>query len=220
MKKEKLKIIYEDAYLIVVVKKSGLLTISTDKEKENTLYHEVSSYLKKKNKNNKVFIVHRLDKDTAGLIVFAKSLKVKNALQDNWDKVIRKYYGIVNGVVDKNKDTLTSFLKETKTHYVYSTKSDGKLAILDYQILVKTPKYTLLDITIKTGRKHQIRVQLNDIKHSLVGDKTYDKCHNKGIKQLYLFAYFLEFTHPITKKTITLKCPYPEYFKTLIDYKA
>ena len=90
MKKEKLKIIYEDAYLIVVVKKSGLLTISTDKEKENTLYHEVSSYLKKKNKNNKVFIVHRLDKDTAGLIVFAKSLKVKNALQDNWDKVVRK----------------------------------------------------------------------------------------------------------------------------------
>lgn len=220
MKKEKLNIIFEDKYIIVVNKKSGLLTISTDKEKDNTLYHQVYDYLKKKNKNNKVFIVHRLDKDTSGLIIFAKSEKVKKILQENWNYVVREYVGIVNGKLKNNKGVLKAYLKETNTHLVYDCKNDsGKLAITEYEVLKTNNNYSLLKINIKTGRKHQIRVQLANIGNSLVGDKIYDKKKNKGIKQLYLHALSLKFNHPITKELIILKTNYPKTFLNIIDYK-
>ncbi len=218
MKKEKLNIVYEDKDIIVVNKESGLLTISTDKVKDNTLYHLVREYVKKKNKANKIFIVHRLDKDTSGLIMMAKNEKVKKILQTNWSLVVRKYYGIVNGHLPNKSDTLVSYLKEAKTNYVYSTKKQGKLAITEYKVLKENSKYSLIDINIKTGRKHQIRVQLNDLGNSLLGDKIYEKNINRGIKQLYLHAYYLEFKHPITNKPIILKTDYPQYFEKIIKY--
>ena len=220
MKKEKLDIIYEDKYIIVINKKSGLLTIANDNEKEKTLYHQIYVYLKQKHKNNKVFIVHRLDKDTSGLIVFAKSEDVKFKLQDNWDKVKRNYYAVVNGVVEKKKDIIKSFLKETKTLLVYSSNNEknGKLAITEYEKLCSNNKYSLLKINILTGRKNQIRVHLNDINHSIVGDKKYGIKHNP-INRLCLHAYYLEFTHPITNELLKLETKYPKEFIKLIDYK-
>ncbi len=220
MKKEKLDIVYEDKYLIVINKKSGLLTISTEYEKENTLYHQVLLYLKQKNKNNKVFIVHRLDKDTSGLIIFAKDEKVKRLLQDNWDDVKRVYLGIVNGVTQNEEDILKSYLKETKTHLVYSTKDkNGDLAITKYESLATNKQFSLLKITILTGRKHQIRVQLNDIGYPLVGDKKYSNIKNKNVKRLCLHASYLEFIHPITKEILKLNTKYPREFNDIIEYK-
>lgn len=218
MKKEKLDIIYEDKYIIVINKKSGLLTIGTIKEKENTLYHQVLMYVKKQNKNNRIFIVHRLDKDTSGLIIFAKGKIVKNKLQLNWDNVIRKYYALVHGKIEKDNDILKSYLRETKTYYVYSTKNskNSKLAITEYERLKYTNKYSLLKVNIKTGRKHQIRVQLNDIKHPIVGDNIYAKVQNKGIKRMCLHAYYLEFNHPITNRLMILETKIPEDFLNLI----
>ena len=220
MKKEKLDIVYEDKYLIVINKKSGLLTISTEYEKENTLYHQVLLYLKQKNKNNKVFIVHRLDKDTSGLIIFAKDEKVKRLLQDNWGDVKRVYLGIVNGVIKDEEDILKSYLKETKTHLVYSTKDkNGDLAITKYERLATNKQFSLLKITIFTGRKHQIRVQLNDIGYPLVGDKKYSNIKNKNVKRLCLHASYLEFIHPITKEVLKLNTKYPREFNDIIEYK-
>ena len=118
MTKKKLKILYEDKYLIIINKPSGLLTIATTKEKEKTLYHQVYEYLKQKNKNNKVFIVHRLDKDTSGIVVFAKDIQSKAFLQNNWDKFKRKYVAVVHGHT-KEKDILKNYLMETKTHLTY-----------------------------------------------------------------------------------------------------
>lgn len=220
MKKEKLDIVYEDKYLLVVNKKAGLLTIGTDNEKMNTLFHQVLIYLKQKHKSNKVFIVHRLDKDTSGLVLFAKSEKVKYLLQDNWDSVKRNYYAIVNGVVKKAKDTISSYLKETKNLLVYSSndKKNGKLAITEYERIITNNKYSLLKIDIKTGRKNQIRVHLNDIGHSIVGDKKYGIKYNP-INRLCLHAYYLEFIHPITNEILKLESSYPKEFNKLIVYK-
>ena len=217
MKKKRLKIIYEDKYLLVVDKPSGILTISNDKEKYNTLYHEVHEYLK--SKNTKVFIVHRLDKDTSGLILFAKNENIKNILQDNWEEVKRGYVTVVNGVVKKEKDIIKSYLKETKSLLVYSTNDskNGKLAITEYEKIKNNNRYSLLNINIKTGRKNQIRVHLNDIGHSIVGDKKYGKIKNANINRLCLHANYLEFIHPITKKLIVLKSEMPKLFLDLIN---
>ena len=216
MKKEKLEIIYEDKDIIIVNKKSGLLTISTDKVKDNTLYHKVSEYLKKQNKNNKVFIVHRLDKDTQGLVLFAKSEKVKRILQDNWANVKRDYLAIVYGHLDKKKDTLVSHLKETKTHLVYESKV-GDLAITNYEVIKENKLYSLLKINIETGKKNQIRVQLKGINHPIVGDKVYSDIKNKNVKELCLQAYALEFKHPISKELIKVSLDYPASFQKLIS---
>ena len=217
MKKNRLKIIYEDKYLIVVEKPAGLLTISTSKEQENTLYHQVHEYLR--SKNTKIFIVHRLDKDTSGIVLLAKSEKVKNILQDNWENVKREYVALVNGVVKKDKDTIKSYLKETKTLLVYSTNDskNGKLAITEYEKIKTNNNYSLLKINIKTGRKNQIRVQLNDIGHSIVGDRKYGKIKNKNVKRLCLHASCLEFVHPITNKIIKLESECPSLFFELLN---
>ena len=168
---QKLKIIYEDKYLIVIDKPHNLLTIATEKEKENTLYHEVLMYEQKKHKSNKIFIVHRLDKETSGLVLFAKSIKIKELLQNNWKNVKRYYVALVSGKVNKTGE-IKSYLKETKTLLTYSSKDKtGKLAITKYKPIEITDKYSLLEIQILTGRKNQIRVHMQDIGHPIVGDK-------------------------------------------------
>lgn len=207
---KKLKILYEDKYLIAVSKPSNMLTIS-DGKSNNTLYHEVLMYLKKK--NEKVFIIHRLDKDTSGIVLFAKNYKVKDIMQKNWLNVDRVYYAIVNGIT-KDKDTIISNLNETKTLLVYSSKK-GKEAITKYEREKYNKLYSLLKITIKTGRKHQIRVQLNDIGHGIVGDKIYNKNKNK-VNRMCLHATSLKFNHPITNKEVIITDDYPDIFNIII----
>ena len=212
-KKNRLKIIFEDKNIIVVEKEAGLLTIGTEKERERTLYHEVLNYLKKK--NQKVFIVHRLDKDTSGLIVFAKSLKAKTILQDNWDKVIRKYYAIVYGNT-KDNDTIKIKLSENKAFKSFIDDKFGKLAITHYKKIKEKGKYTLLDIDIITGRKNQIRVSMDYINAPIIGDKKYGDAPNP-LRRLCLHAYYLEFINPITKEKLVLETSIPKSFNNLID---
>jgi len=200
---KKLNILYEDKYLIVVYKRHGLLTISRDNHNDLNLYDEVKEYEKKKNPRNKIFIVHRLDKDTSGLVLFAKNEKIKYALQNNWDKVIRKYYAVVEKEVLENK-TLINYLQESKTGEVFVTNNKvmGKKSITKYEVLSKNNKCSLLDIEIKTGRKNQIRVQLAYILHPIIGDKKYGNTKNK---ELLLQAYYLKFNHPVDNKEIIIK---------------
>ncbi|MBE6148418.1 MAG: RNA pseudouridine synthase [Firmicutes bacterium] len=222
MKKEKLKIVYEDKDIIVVNKKAGVLTVSTEKEKEKTLFHELLTFQKQKNKNNKIFIVHRLDKDTSGLVIFAKSEKVKNILQANWDNVKREYVALVHGKVKNKQDSITSFLVETKTLLVYSSKDSkkGKYAKTDYEVLTQNNEFSLLKINIKTGRKNQIRVHLNDIGHPIVGDKKYGKWKKEPLKRLCLHATKLELIHPTLNRLITFTDETPSEFECLITKKV
>jgi len=210
-------ILYEDKYLIAVYKKSGLLTVSTTKEKEKTLYHMVSDYLKSKNKNSKVFIIHRLDKDTSGIVLFAKDEKTKTICQNNWDDIVikRGYIALVEGNM-VGKGSLVDYLKENNNMKVYVTNSkDGKKAITDYQVLKSNENYSLLDIEIKTGRKNQIRVQLSNKKHPVVGDLKYG-FKSKKINRLCLEADELILIHPILKKELKIKLDtQPEFIKLI-----
>lgn len=207
-KKSDLKIIYEDNDIIVVEKPSGLLTISTNNEKEKTLYHLVSDYVKKNNKKNLIFVVHRLDKDTSGIVMFAKNEKIKKLYQNNWNKIVkrRKYYAIVEGII-KNDGVIESYLKEDRNYNVYSTKDkSGKLAKTEYKVIKNNDNYTLLDINILTGRKNQIRVHMKDINHPIIGDKKYG---NNNFKRLGLHAYELELINPKNKKIMDFKIDLP-----------
>jgi len=215
---EKLDIIYEDKDILVVNKPAGLLTISTEKEKEKTLFHKVYMYIKKKNKNNKIFIVHRLDKDTSGIVLFAKNESLKLKLQNDWDNLAkeRKYVTIVKGKVTKDKGQIISWLKETKTLMTYSSNvcNDGKKAITNYRVINSNDLYSFLDIEIKTGRKNQIRVHMRDMGNPILGDHKYGP--KDGFRRMYLHAYKLVIEHPISKKILEFETDIPKEFIKLI----
>ena len=216
MKKKKLDILYEDKFIIVVNKPSNLLTISTQNEKVRTLYSYVYDYLKQKHKSNKVFIVHRLDKDTSGIVVFAKDEKTKFFLQDNWDRFKRRYVAVVNGKVKNKSGVLKSYLQETKTHLTYSvTDKNGKLAITEYEKVLENKNYTMLSLNLKTGRKNQIRVQLNDMGNPIVGDKKYG-IKKDPIRRMALHANYIEFINPKTKEKIVIDIDIPNSFISLL----
>lgn len=215
---KKIDIIYEDKEIIVVNKPAGLLCISTDKEKDVTMYKMVSSYLKKSNSRAKIYIVHRLDRETSGLVVFAKNMSIKLALQNNWNEIVTKrgYVAVVEGEVSKDSGVIKSYLKETKTLFVYSScDKSGKLAITEYRKVMTNGGYTLLDINIKTGRKNQIRVHMKDMGNIIVGDKKYGSRKNP-IRRLCLHANVLEFIHPITKRKMFFETDVPNSFIDLV----
>ena len=209
-----LDILYEDEFIIAVNKPSGLLTVSTDKIKDKTLFKEVSDYVKKNNKNNKVFIVNRIDKDTSGIVVFAKSERVKETLQSKWNDIVmvRKYVAVVEGIIDE-KGTIKSYLTENKEHIVYSSKS-GKLSITDYERVKYNNNYSMLNVYLSTGRKNQIRVHMKDIHHPVVGDSKYGNKYSL-INRLMLHSEYIEFINPINNKIIKISCPYPIEFDSV-----
>ena len=209
-------IIYEDKDIIVINKPSGLLTVATEKEKNKTAYHLVMEYLKKKNKNNRIFVIHRLDKDTSGIIMFAKNERAKHLYQDNWNDIVKKrcYYAVIDGKMENKEGTIKSYLKENG-NMVYSVKDrSGKLAITEYKVLKERKNISLLDINLKTGRKNQIRVHMKENKTPILGDLKYGE-KSKLINRLALHAYKLELVNPVTKKLLTFEINMPNEFKTL-----
>lgn len=209
-------IIYEDKDIIVINKPSGLLTVATEKEKNKTAYHLVMEYLKKKNKNNRIFIIHRLDKDTSGIIMFAKNERAKHLYQDNWNDIVKKrcYYAVIDGKMGNKEGTIKSYLKENG-NMVYSVKDrSGKLAITEYKVLKERKNISLLDINLKTGRKNQIRVHMKENKTPILGDLKYGE-KSKLINRLALHAYKLELVNPVTKKLLTFEVNMPNEFKIL-----
>ena len=210
-KKEKLKILFEDKNLIIVYKKSGLPTIKSEKYHSN-LYSEVYDYLHKK--NQKVFIVHRLDADTSGIVVFAKNERIRDNIQANWDNVTREYIALVHGIT-KDKGVIESYLKETKTLLSYSTNDkSGKYAKTIYERLDNNKQYSLLKIKIETGRKNQIRVHMKDNKTPILGDRKYGK--KDGFRNMMLLANRIVFMHPLTKERIDIDLGIPNIFLEVI----
>ena len=209
-------IIYEDKDIIVINKPSGLLTVATEKEKNKTAYHLVMEYLKKKNKNNRIFVIHRLDKDTSGIIMFAKNERAKHLYQDNWNDIVKKrcYYAVIDGKMENKEGTIKSYLKENG-NMVYSVKDrSGKLAITEYKVLKERKNISLLDINLKTGRKNQIRVHMKENKTPILGDLKYGE-KSKLINRLALHAYKLELINPVTKKLLIFEASMPNEIKTL-----
>lgn len=219
VKKLPFEILFEDDHLLVVNKPSGLLTIATDKEKERTLYHIVRDYVISKNPHGRIFIVHRLDKDTSGIVLFAKDEKTKNQLQENWNEYVslREYTAIVFGHPKEESGQVVQYLKETKTNLVYvSRHEDGKKAITNYSLIKSSDNYSMLKVTIETGRKNQIRVALASKKMPIVGDKKYGDSRSKA-NRLYLHANRLKIYYPVIKKEILFETAIPNEFKKLLS---
>ena len=221
--KMELPIIYEDNDIIVIDKPAGMLSISTDKERDNTAYHIVYNYMKNLTKPGRVFIVHRLDRETSGVMLLAKSEQIQQKLQENWaDNVIRRgYIAVVEGKVQTLQGQIKSWLKQTKTLLVYSSnkKGDGKSAITNYQTLQITEKYSLLDISLDTGRKNQIRVHMKDIGHPVVGDKKYGALTNP-CGRLGLHASELIVVHPATGEQMRFESATPVAFTKILRSKS
>lgn len=213
-------IIYEDPYLIVIRKDAGLLSIATDKENEITAYSLLSDYVKEQDPKNQIYVLHRLDRETSGLMIYAKDYEAKRILQTDWQESVmeRCYLAVVEGHVEQEKGTITSWLTENKNYLVYSSPqpNSGQKAVTHYSVLKTGKNYTLLKIKLETGRKNQIRVHMQDIGHSVIGDKKYGATKNP-INRLGLHAYILDFRHPMTDKIMHFETPIPEVFEKIFN---
>jgi 23S rRNA pseudouridine1911/1915/1917 synthase len=211
-----IKIIFEDDDLIVIEKPEGLLTIASATEKTKTAHYQLNEFLKLRTRE-RIFIVHRLDRDTSGLIVFAKNEKVKRRLQEGWKEVEKRYYALVEGTPEKKEDEIRSRLSETKALKVYIDRhSDrAKLSKTKYRVVKTGHKYSLLDILLETGRKNQIRVHLSDIGHPVAGDKKYG-AKTDPLGRLGLHSYLLMFKHPVTGAPLRFESNLPRRFDRLI----
>lgn len=217
-KLEGVSIVYEDNDILVVEKERGILSVATQNEREKTAYNILKNYLKEKNPKDKIFVVHRLDRDTSGVMIFAKSEKAQDILQTTWNDSVkeRTYVALVEGNVKKDSDTIISYLSENKAMITYSTanEEEGKKAVSHYKVLKRNKNYSLLEVNIETGRKNQIRVHMQDLGHSVVGDKKYGSTKNP-IKRLGLHAHTIVFKHPITKEVLSFTSKIPEAFLSL-----
>jgi 23S rRNA pseudouridine1911/1915/1917 synthase len=213
-----MEIVFEDNSVIVIDKPAGLLTMATDREKSKTAYAELRALLNRKRPPEKLFIVHRLDREASGLLVFAKSPEAKERLQDQFKdhSAGRRYIAVVEGTVTQNEFTLRSYLAENTAYRVYSTpnKNAGSLAVTHVRVVSRKRKSTLLEVRLETGKKHQIRVHLAERRYPIVGDKTYGSGFNP-IRRLALHGAKLEFKHPVTGKLMTFESPYPKTFDTI-----
>ena len=212
-----LEILYEDNYLIAINKPCSLLSIGNDKEKIVTAYRMVSDYVKDNNKGKYIFVVHRLDQETSGVLLFAKNEKIRDTLQNNWNNMVKKrgYLAIVEGKLT-GSDTIHTYLREDKRQFVYSAKgTDGKEAITHYSVIKNNNHYSLLQVFIDTGRRNQIRVHLSEKGYPIMGDKKYLSKTNP-IKRLALHANILEFIHPVTKKLIHIESKIPKEMADII----
>ena len=218
----RLKLVYEDDDIIVVNKGYGLLSMGNDKVKEGTAYTILRDYLKWQDPRNKLFIVHRLDRDTSGLMVFAKSIEAKENLQHNWNNMVlsRKYLAVVEGRPDPAEGIVKSYLAENSRYEVYSTDNpdEGQLAITRYRTLKSRNGYSLMEVELDTGRKNQIRVHMKDLGHPITGDRRYG-AGSSPIHRMALHAQTLRFVHPITRKDMNFTTPTPISFSKIVGGK-
>lgn len=214
-----LVILYEDQDILVVDKPAGLLTIGTERDKTRTAYYILTDYVRKgcARSRNRVFIVHRLDRETSGVLVFARSEEAKLRLQGEWSETEKNYLAIVHGQCKKSAGTITTYLAENKAHVVYSTSdpTKGKLSHTAYRVVKQTKDFALLEVDLLTGRKNQIRVHLAGIGHPIVGDRKYGSAKDP-YAGLALHAQSISFQHPTSGQRLTFAAKVPGYFHKLI----
>ncbi len=218
----RIKLVFEDEDLLVIEKGYGLLSMGNDKVTDGTAYSIMRDYLKWKDPRNKLFIVHRLDRDTSGLMMMAKNVSAKDTMQHNWNSMVlnRKYVTVVEGYVEQDSGVVRSYLAETSEFEVYSTDNpeEGKLAVTRYKVLKRGCGHTLLEVELDTGRKNQIRVHMKDLGHPIAGDRRYG-AKKTIIHRLALHAQTLRFVHPVTRRDMNFTTPVPGTFYKLVGGK-
>ena len=216
----RLKIVFEDDDIIVVNKGYGLLSVGTGSlRKQDTAYDILKNYVKRQHPNNKIFVVHRLDRDTSGLMIFAKNIEAQTALQHNWNNMVldRTYVAVVEGAMEQDSGYIRNNLLETSAYEVYSVpdSSRGQQAATHYKVRERGHGYTLVDFSLDTGRKNQIRVHAHDLGHPIVGDRKYG-AKASPIHRLALHARTLRFAHPRTLRDMKFEIPVPSKFVGLV----
>jgi len=215
-------ILHEDRDLLIVDKMGGLLTIASDKERKRTACAYLNDYVRKGvvKSRKRVYIVHRLDRETSGILVVAKEESAKDFLRQEWRKFKKTYVAVVHGKLPQSEGKLSSYLVESSVHKMYSTKDSqkGKKAEMFYRVIDETKRYSLVEIDLYIARKHQIRVLLADIGCPIVGDKKYGS-GEKGAKRLALHARSIEIIHPFSKKQMSFETEIPSYFEFLMHQK-
>ncbi len=218
-KNHRLQIVYEDDHIIVVNKGYGLLSMGNDRIKTGTAYTILKDYVKWVDPRQKIFIVHRLDQHTSGLMMFAKTQEAKEKMQHNWNNMVlnRKYVCVVEGTVEPTEGTVKSYLVENSRYEVYSTDNpeQGQLAVTRYKVLQRRGGKSLLEVELDTGRKNQIRVHMADMGHPIAGDRKYGG-KPSSIRRLALHAQTLRFVHPITRREMNFSTPIPTSFGHLL----
>lgn len=210
-------VLYEDQQLIAIEKPAGISTSSIDGSKN--VQDFLSEALRDLSKGKvRSWVIHRLDKEVSGILLFAKSMDMMEEMKNNWDKTEKHYYALVEGTPEKDEGTIKGWLVEDSTQKVHSTKNPegAKFAVTEYKVISHQDKYTLLDITTKSGRKHQIRVHLSEMGHSIVGDRKYG-ASTDFIRRIRLHAYSLTFPHPVSGKMISVQSPMPKSFLVIKD---
>ncbi len=216
-----LPIVYEDKDILVVDKPVGLLAVAPPWEKKQTAHAALTEYIRKGcgRARKQLFVVHRLDRDTSGLLIFAKSEEAMNLLKDHWKEFEKKYLVVVHGKLKKDSGIITTYLAEDRNLMMYSTpdSATGKLARTAYQVVKTTPRYSLLEVTLLTGRKNQIRVHMSDIGNPVVGDTWYS---NDGDKypRMALHAWSLAFKQPFSGKPLEFTSDIPSFFTKLVGH--
>ena len=214
-----LEIVHEDDALIVVNKRPGLLSVSTSGERERTAYYILMDHVRRTAPRGRVFVLHRLDRETSGLMMFAKSERVQERMQREWDKMVvsRKYVAVVEGRPARESDSISSLLQENRAMNVYSAR-EGKLAVTRYTTLKSNGMYSLLELELETGRKNQVRVHVAEMGHPVAGDDKYGARTNP-IKRLALHARELQFVHPVTGEMMHFQTDIPRRFMLLVKQR-
>jgi 23S rRNA pseudouridine1911/1915/1917 synthase len=219
---EGVKIIFEDDDIIVINKRSGLLSVGSEKEKRHTAYRIVTNHIQADNPVARLFVIHRLDREASGLMVFTKNKHAQNNLKESWVTTHQKniYLAVCEGTVEKDKATIKSYLKESKALIVHSSKNpkDGKIAITHYDVVKKNEFFTLLEAKQETTFKNQLRAHLKSIGHTIIGDKKYEAKQNP-LNRAALHLRKITFTHPVTLKELTFETKVPEDFLKLFRQK-
>ena len=214
-----LTVLYEDKDIIVVEKPCGLLTMGTDRDKSRTVHAILNEYVRKGDprSRNRIYIVHRLDRETSGILILAKTEPAKIFLQGHWQETDKRHLTVVYGSLTPRAGTISSYLAENSALMVYSTPDPavGKLSHTEFTVLKETKGFSMLGIHLLTGRKHQIRVHLSEMGHPIVGDRKYGKV-NDVYGTLALHARSISFTHPVSGKRLTFKTGIPDFFTRLV----
>lgn len=220
------RLVYEDAFIIVVEKKEGILTNALPGDRRENVKAILDEYVKRTSRSFSVHTVHRLDKGTSGLLLFAKRRDIQKIFTDNWHDIVsdRRYVAVVQGQMEKDSGTVTSWLTDNKMFVTYSSPTDngGKEAITHYRTLKRKNGYSLVELKLDTGRKNQIRVHMHDLGHPIVGDLKYGSVdveygdHANPVGRICLHAFRLAFRHPITGEELRFETPQPSLFTGLL----
>ncbi|MCF2613894.1 MAG: RluA family pseudouridine synthase [Prevotella sp.] len=211
------KIVYEDRWLVVVEKNIGILSMAAGHSSLN-VKSVLDDYFLKSRQKCRAHVVHRLDRDTSGLMVYAKDIETEQILEHNWHQIVydRRYVAVVSGEMEQNNGTIANWLKDNKAYITYSSPTDngGKYAVTHFQVLNRTTEHSLVEYKLETGRKNQIRVHSADMGHPVCGDMKYGN-GDDPLHRLCLHAYMLCFTHPVTGEPMEFSTPIPTAFRSL-----